>query len=200
MAIIETEVWKRNPEKPGTLIFDSQRIAQDIFKELEAHLKADGRMPDEYFLLNMNWRDGKLFPRDAEILCSANYGGSEGVYLDIFVSYTKDVYEYSRESGVLGWHNRTVIERFATGKTLGDSIDDLDKMNLVASSVFAAFYGIESQVKARYAKIVRGEVQQTYPVVEPKQSLTDKLQAAQEKVNAQDAQTNKSKSPKREER
>ena len=164
MAIIEMELWKKNPDRPGTLIFDSQRAAQDIFNELEAHLKSDGRMPDEYFLLNIHWQDGVLFPKDAEILCNVNYGGSEGVYLDVFVQYKKDVYERSQDTGELGWQNRTVTERFATGKTLGDHIDDLDKMNLVASSVMAAFYGMEGQVKERYATIESGAIEPTYPL------------------------------------
>ena len=165
MPIIETEIWKRSPDNPRALIFDSQRVALDIFNELETHLKTEGRMPDEYFLFDArgSWKDGALFPRDAQVLCSVNYGGSEGVWLDISVQYEKEVYEYSRENGVLGWHKRTVIEPFATGKTLGETIDDLDKMNLVASSVTAAFYGMEAEVKERYAKIERGEVQPPYP-------------------------------------
>jgi hypothetical protein len=55
MPIIETETWVKHPEKPGVLVFDSQRPAKDVFNELEAHLKADGRLPDEYFLLNIDW-------------------------------------------------------------------------------------------------------------------------------------------------
>ena len=94
MAMIETEIWKKNPDRPGTVIFDSQRAAQDIFNELEVHLKADGRLPDEYFMFDAwrNWKDGALFPKDGEILCNVNYGESEGIYLDISVRYEKNVY------------------------------------------------------------------------------------------------------------
>jgi hypothetical protein len=150
MAIIETEIWKPNPDRPGTLVFDSQRPAQDVFDELAAHLTSIGRMPDEYFSLWMDWKDGKPFPKDATLSSEVNYGGSEGIYLDISIAYKKDMYEHSRETGKLGWHNRTVKERFATGKTLGEGNDDLDRMNLVASSVTAAFYGYENGVHARY--------------------------------------------------
>ena len=163
MAIIETEIWKISPDNPRALIFDSQRAAQDIFNELEAHLKADGRLPDEYFLYdNRNWTNGALFPKDAEILCNVNYGGSEGVYLDIAVKYEKDVYERSQKTGELGWVNRPVIEHFATGKTLGETIDDLDKMNLAAASVMAAFYGSKREIEERYAKIESGEIAPVY--------------------------------------
>jgi hypothetical protein len=203
MPIIETEIWKLNPDRPGTVIFDSQRIAQDIYNELEAHLKADGRLPDEYFLLGMAWRDKALFPKDADILCDVNFGGSEGIYLDISVKYKKDVYERSQETGEWGWINRPVIEAFATGKTLGDTIDDLDRMNLVAASVTAAFYGGKIEVQERYAKIESGEIAPVYlsadhradevckpddkviqpPTLNPiNPSLQDKLHAAGDRV------------------
>ena len=166
MAIIETEVWKPNPARPGTVVFDSHRMAQDIFRELETHLKAEGRMPDEYFLLDSDWKNCALFPKDANFLCNVNFGGSEGVYLDISLRYEKEVYERSRETGELGWIKRMVTEGFATGKTLGDTIYDLDKMNLAASSVMAAFYGFEKEVKERYAKIESGEIDPVYLTAE----------------------------------
>ncbi|MDL2287422.1 hypothetical protein LJB90_02530 [Eubacteriales bacterium OttesenSCG-928-G02] len=196
MAIVETEVWKPNPEHPGTIVFDKQRKAQDVFNELETHLKADGRMPDEYFLFDAwsNWKDDALFPKDAEIFCNTNYGGNEGIYLDVFVSYNKDVYERSQKDGELGWVNRNVKEHFATGKTLGESIEDLDRMNLVASSVMAAFYGSEKQIRERYAKIENGETQPIYPVPTvrlTKKSLEGRIKSAQEKAAAHNAQKDK---------
>jgi hypothetical protein len=177
MPVIETEIWKPSPDRPGTIIFDGQRKAQDIFNELEAHLKADGRLPDEYFNFDAwrNWRDGALFPKDAEILCEVNYGGSEGIYLDVSVKHKKDVYERSQETGELGWINRPVIEAFATGKTLGETIDDLDRMNLAASSVTAAFYGGKREVQERYAKIESGEIAPVYLSAE--QRTADVLKA-----------------------
>ena len=164
MAIIETEIWKPNPDRPGTIIFDSHRVAQDIFNELKTHLIADGRMPDEYFMLDSQWEDGKLFPKDVEILINTNYGGSEGVYIDVALMYKKEVYERNPDGVTLGWVKRTVREHFITGKTLGQTIDDLDKMNLVASSVMAAFYGMEREIKERYTKIANGEMKPVYPL------------------------------------
>jgi len=165
MSIIETEIWKPNPDCPGTVFFDSQRTARDIFNDLETHLKADGRMPDEYFLFDSfgYWSDGALFPKDGVIVCETNYGTSEGVWLYISVSYEKEVYEHRRDNGVLEWHKRKVFEPFATGKTLGDTVDDLDRMFLAASSVMAAFYGMKVQVQERYAKIESGAIQPIYP-------------------------------------
>jgi len=162
-------------------------------------LKSDGRLPDEYFIFDGHaWGNGALFPKDAEILCNTNYG-CEGVYLDILVRYEKDVYEYNQESETGAWEKRMVTESFATGKTLGDSIDDLDKMNLVASSVTAAFYGSKAEIFARYARVESGEEPRLYPLpheetvaitAKPRPSLTDRLQEAVEKAKSQDAQNN----------
>ena len=164
MPIIETEVWKKNPDRPGTVIFDSQRAAQDIFNELKAHLKTDGRLPDEYFLFDdRTWRDGALFPRDADIISSVNYGGNEGIYLDITLRYQKEVPEYNKATDTVEKKTHTVTEHFATGKTLGDTIDDLDRMNLVAASVTAAFYGSKREVLERYAQIENAKIEQANP-------------------------------------
>jgi len=163
MYIIETEIWKDHPEKPNVVIFDQQRVAQDIFNELVEHLKADGRMPDEYFLLNHDWQNGKLFPRDAHIISSANFGGNEGIYLDVSIRYRKEVPEHNKATNTVKHKENIVIELFATGKTLGDTIQDLDRMSLVASSVTAAFYGMKRQVQKRYAQVESGEVMRQYP-------------------------------------
>ena len=165
MAIIETEVWKKDPERNGVLVFDSQRKAQDVFDDLKAHLKADGRLPDEYFSFDSRgvWGNGALFPKDGEILCNVNYGGSEGIYIDISVKHHVGMTEDEKRNAPPGQTHKSVIEHFATGKTLGDSIDDLDKMNLVAASVMAAFYGSEREVKERYAQIENGEAEIVYP-------------------------------------
>lgn len=185
MPVIETENWVKNPDRPGTVIFDSLRPAQDVFDDLKAHLEADGRMPDEYFLFDAHgsWREGAMFPKDGEIICNVNYGGSEGVYLDIFVKYEKEVPEYNETKKKAEHIKRTVTEHFATGKTLGESIEDLDRMNLVASSVTAAFYGSKAEVKKRYAKIERGEEQAVYPVLQKEvKSLSDEAEQTAETV------------------
>jgi len=91
---------------------------------LQNHLTADGRLPDEYFLYsaNHNWGDGALFLRDAHILCSVNYGGNESIYFDVSMRCTKKVYEYHGKSAASGYVDKSVVEHFATGKTLGENI------------------------------------------------------------------------------
>ena len=164
MPIIETEIWKKNPDKPGTVIFDSLRPAEEVFKELKAHLKAEGRLPDDYFSFSdYRWPDGAMFPRDADIKCNVDFGGSEGIYLDISVKYEKEEQAYNAASGKTETKTSTVTTGFATGKTLGDSIEDLDKMHLAASSVTAAFYGSKPEILKRYARIETGEEEPPYP-------------------------------------
>jgi hypothetical protein len=164
MPIIETEIWKPNPDLPETVVFDKHREAQDIFDELKSHLIADGRLPDEYFLFSKReWSDGEVFPKDAEILCNVNYGGSEGIYLDIAVKYARDAREHNSHTGKLETVSRVAFKPFATGKTLGDTIYDLDKMHLAASSVVTAFYGSKREIEGRYSKIEKGEEQRIYP-------------------------------------
>jgi len=45
------------------------------------------------------------------------------------------------------------VERFATGKTLGESGEDMDRMGLMASAVTSAFYGDDNGAHARYAAV-----------------------------------------------
>lgn len=113
-----------------------------------------------------------MFPKDAEIFCNVDYGGSEGIYLGISVRYEKDITEFNPVSGAIENVKRLAIERFATGKTLGDTIDDLDRMNLVVSSVTAALYGGKAEVQERYAKIESSEVARIYPKSEATKPLT----------------------------
>ena len=188
MPIIETEIWKPSPGKPGMVTFDKHRPAKEIFAELEAHLKADGRMPDEYFLLARKWGEkGAMFPRDADVISSVNFGGSEGIYIDISLRYEKDVHEFNKAAGIVETDRRYVTETFATGKTLGETIEDLDRMNLVASSVTAAFFGDGREVMERYALIESGELEPQYPRPSFGERQLKEQTAAKEPPQTQDA-------------
>ena len=133
--MIQTDKWKPSPDNPNKKVYDGQRTAREVFDDLEAHLKSIGYLPDEYFLFdNRNWGNGREFPSDGWLTNQVDYGGSEGIYLDITLEY------YEK-----GEHR---YNHFATGKTLGESGDDLDRMNLIASAVTKAFH--EDGVHARY--------------------------------------------------
>ena len=70
------------------------RTGQEVYEELKHRLEGMGYLPDEYFLLDDVWEDGKVVPRDADLFCTTDYGASEGIYLDVrlmwygAVSYT----------------------------------------------------------------------------------------------------------------
>jgi len=138
IKMIQTEKWKPSPDDPGKKIYDGQRTAREVFDDLETYLTSIGYLPDEHFLFNdSRWGNGREFPADGYLTNQVEYGGSEGVWLSMMLEY--------KEHGEQRW------ERFATGKTLGESGDDLDRMNLIASAITKAFYG--DGVHARYIAV-----------------------------------------------
>ena len=126
MPKIETANWIPPTDGTGRRSYAGQRTAREVFDDLEAHLEAIGYLPDEYFLFERQWDDGRLFPEDGWLSCQVDYGGSEGIYLDIALEYYED-----------GGHKS---EHFATGKTLDESGSSMDRMHLIASAVTRAFH------------------------------------------------------------
>ena len=107
MKQIEFERWEPDAENPCKLKYAGQRKAEDVFHELEARLDSIGYLPDEYLLLDRRWQNGREIPRDAGFFCRTDYGGSEGIYLDMFLEWYED--------------SQHKTEHFMTGKTLGES-------------------------------------------------------------------------------
>ena len=140
MNVIELERWKPSAENPRKLEYAGQPTAEEVFQELKHRLEGMGCLPDEYFLLSMDWENGREIPRGADIICRVDYGESEGIYLDIGLTW------YDEEQ------KRNVIKDFVTGKTLGENGNDLDRMYLIASAVTKAFHG-DHATHARYMKI-----------------------------------------------
>lgn len=138
MDTIKLERWKPVSENSNILEYAGPRTAEEVFQELKHRLEGMGYLPDEYFLLNIYWQNGREIPQDADIVCTTGYGGSEGIYLDIYLTWRED--------------NNPVRERFITGKTLGESGSDLDRMFLIASAVTKAFHG-DHATPTRYMKI-----------------------------------------------
>ena len=103
------------------------RSAQEVFEELKHRLESQGYLPDEYFLLDHEWENGRKIPENADFFCTTDYGSSEGVYLDVYLKWYGD--------------GRSVTRSFITGKTLGESGNDLDRMFLISSAITKAFHG-----------------------------------------------------------
>ena len=120
----------------------SGRTGQEVYEELKHRLEGMGYLPDEYFLLDDVWEDGKVVPRDADLFCTTDYGDSEGIYLDVrLIWYGED--------------GKPVIKTFATGKTLGESGSDMDRMFLISSAITKAFHG-EHGAYARFQRLEDG--------------------------------------------
>ena len=118
------------------------RTGQEVYEELKHRLEGMGYLPDEYFLLDDVWEDGKVVPRDADLFCTTDYGASEGIYLDVrLIWYGED--------------GKPVIKTFATGKTLGESSSDMDRMFLISSAITKAFHG-EHGAYARFQRLEDG--------------------------------------------
>lgn len=88
--------------------------------------------------MDREWEDGREILREADIFCTTDYGGSEGIYTDIYLKWYQD--------------GKPVTKSFATGKTLGESGSDLDRMYLIASAITKAFHG-DRGVHARYLRM-----------------------------------------------
>ena len=135
MEPIELSRWEPSPEDPRRKQYAGQRTAQEVFEELRHRLEGMGYLPDEYFLMNRDWENGREIPRGADIFCTTDYGGSEGIYLDVSLQW----YE----------NDRTVTRNFITGKTLGETGAVLDRMFLISSAITKAFHG-DRGTYARY--------------------------------------------------
>lgn len=127
MKPIELKKWELIPGKPRGLKYVGQPTAQEVFEELRYRLESMGYLPDEYFILDNEWEKGRKIPKDADIFCVTDYGANEGIYIDVY----------------LKWHDdgKPVTKSFITGKTLGESGSDLDRMFLITSAITKAFRG-----------------------------------------------------------
>lgn len=138
MKIIELENWAPSQERPRQLEYVGQPVAQEVFEELKHRLDSMGYLPEEYFLMDREWENGREIPKGADVFCTTDYGESEGIYLDVYLKW---------------YENGTPITKtFITGKTLGESGADLDRMFLISSAITKAFHG-DHGTYARYMKL-----------------------------------------------
>jgi len=112
---IDVERWSEPDEKHRVKRL-GMITAKEAFDLLYTHLQAKNMLPDEYFLFSE--RD---FPYNPELpdystaVCHVDFGGSEGVYFDIYLKC------------------RDKQLHFITGKTLDDSADAFFKMSRIAA-------------------------------------------------------------------
>ena len=73
MKIIELEKWTPSADDSRKREYAGQRTAQEVFEELKHRLEIQGYLPDEYFLLDSLWEDGREIPKDANVFCTADW-------------------------------------------------------------------------------------------------------------------------------
>lgn len=137
MERIELEKWEASSKNPRQMEYKCQPMAQEVFEELKYRLENMGYLPDEYFLMDRAWENGREIPKGADIFCTADYGESEGVYLDVYLKWHED--------------GKPIMKSFITGKMLGESGADLDRMFLISSAIIKAFHG-DGGTYARYTR------------------------------------------------
>lgn len=112
---IETDRWSE-PDENHCVRHIGMIKAREAFDQLYTHLQAKNLLPDEYFLFSES-----DFPNDAElpefstIICHTNFGGSEGIYMDIIIKAPQKLIP------------------FATGKTLSADADAFFHMSRIAA-------------------------------------------------------------------
>lgn len=117
---IEVDKWVPG-DRPGTVKHAGMISPQEVFDALKKHLTEVGLIPDEYFHSNeYEWKGVKELPDYIRASCDVNWGGSEGIYLDIDLLYRDE---------------NEQLQRFhlATGKTLGRTGDDYLQMSRIAA-------------------------------------------------------------------
>ena len=122
----------------GTKIFEPRTI-QEVFNDIKKILIEERLCPEEYFSLNYQIRGlaNEPFPEISDLFCNAQWGESEGIYLDItmnvFISEEKTYKQIS----------------FITGKTLSETEDAFDRMQYIGGYIYRLLMG-DGNVHARY--------------------------------------------------
>jgi len=109
------------------------KTGYEVFDLLEAHLASVGLLPDEYFSLSPYFEGEDELPVYSEAICHTNWGGSEGIYIDIILKY--------RDNG------KSKETPFAIGKTLGESGDDFIRMSRIAAECSIMLNGRGALIK-----------------------------------------------------
>ena len=116
----EVDRWSE-PDEKHRVKHIGMADARETFDKLKTHLETNGLLPDEYFSFSGKYEGltGEL-PEFDDALCIPNFGGSEGIYLDISLACR------DREG-------KRYFQPFATGKTLGETADDYFRMFRIAA-------------------------------------------------------------------
>ena len=110
----ESEIYSERDENNMVKLIGMVK-AKDLFDKLEKHLEGKGLLPDEYFLFTeSSFYSNAEIPEFVSFFCTVDFGGSEGIYLDIEVK-------------PLDGNNI----HFATGKTLREDAEAFYRMSQI---------------------------------------------------------------------
>lgn len=141
MKPIETQILEPVPERKGCVRVVAQRKAKDVFEDIEKALKEAGLYPDEYFKLAMDYENAD-FPEPFEPICYAQWGASEGIYIEINLRVYDEIEKHY------------VTRDFATGKTLNESTESYDRMQYIAGYIYRLLTG-DNDHAYRYIPVER---------------------------------------------
>lgn len=115
---IAQSIWSK-PDEKGRVRKIAQRTNGEVFNELKSRLEETGFMPDEYFLMSSYINENDKIPDFYEAECYVNYGGNEGIFLEVDLKYISP-------------DGNRMKTNFATGKSLGEKTADFYRMSLIA--------------------------------------------------------------------
>lgn len=158
LQTIETEKYEVLPDK-----IHVKRVGmitgEEAVQLLQAHLSKMGMLPDEYFLPSSDPEMKLELPDFRSAICHTDWGGSEGIYLDISLLY---------------YENREVKHfHLATGKTLDESGEAYLRMSRIAAECSMMLNGRGSIVK-----LPDNAYENFKPLQEEKSSLDSIIQSA----------------------
>ena len=73
---IELEIWKQKEDDPRYAEYAGQPVAEAVFVELKQRLDSMGMLPDEYFLMDTEWGNGREIPKGADVFVAVDYGAA----------------------------------------------------------------------------------------------------------------------------
>lgn len=115
----EVDRWSERDENGGMQHIGMLKLGE-VFEMLKEHLISIDMLPDEYFLMDRDWNEDRELPDYDYAVCVPNFGGSEGIYLDISLAYRDE-------------QGQKCYLDFATGKTLEEGADAFLKMARIAA-------------------------------------------------------------------
>lgn len=154
----ELDRWSE-PDEQHRVRHIGMADAKKTFEKLETHLKEKGMLPDEYFLYNVDMRTkARELPDFNFARCVPNFGGSEGIYLDIDLIYCDEDGEQKSL-------------RFATGKTLQEGADAFFWMSRIAAECSLMLNGRGRTYEKHNVELVLEPEDTVFPLFRKKAAL-----------------------------